>query len=238
MRLEKIFESRKKGSSRKLSKQQFFDILNENNSPLEDSKYHIGDTFYRNHDADKDVWTIEKIIKKFNVPGIIEPQLYEITSPITGAPWNLVYKTVSEQELDEKFTPIHVDKNEEPETTGEEFNECFLRENKAEVCEEDQKILNTNYFKKGDHYCFWANTKNPSYFYIDHMYIDSHSMRVFCHIIYEDMPNVPRGKLKTNRTGITETDVSLNGMEEMRQRGDLTKEDAFEPTNDGSEWDE
>lgn len=234
MRLENIHKNIKKGSKRSLSKEQLLNLF-ENDSRVvdENTKYHVNDEFYFNADKDQ-IWTIDKVIGKFNVEGIIEPQMYEISSPIKGASWNIFYKTVTEQDLDTKYTQINAD---EPEWGGE-VTESFLKEDKAEVNDEDKKILNQGFFKIGEHYSFWPESERPAFFYIDDMYLNSKDLRVFCHIVYEDKPGKPIGTIYDSRKRfVTDTHSSLSGMEEMRQKGDLQHEAIEDPENDGTEFD-
>lgn len=235
MRLENIHENINNGSKRSLSKEQLLKFFgNEGRTIDENTKYHVNDEFYFN--ADKDIiWTIDRVIGKFNVEGIIEPQMYEISSPIRGASWNVVYKTVTEQDLDTKYTQIDAD---EPEWGGE-ITESFLKEEKAEVNDEDKKILNQGFFKIGEHYSFWPESETPLFFYIDDMYLNSKDLRVFCHIVYEDMPGKPLGTIyNSKKRYVTNTHSSLNGLEEMRQKGDVRHEEIEDPDSDGSDWDD
>lgn len=233
MRLENIHKNIKKGSKRSLSREQLLKLF-ENDSRVvdENTKYHVNDEFYFNADKDQ-IWTIDRVIGKFNVEGIIEPQMYEISSPVKGSSWNVVYKTVTEQYLDTHFTQID---SEEPEWDGNELNESFLKEEEVEVHPQDQAILDTKFYKVGQHYVFWPESRRPSHFILERMFISSSDYRVNCHIVYEDKPG--QARVKTSSSIITDTYVSLQGMEEMRQRGDLQNIDIEEPESDGSEFDE
>lgn len=233
MKLENIHKNIKKGSKRSLSREQLLNLF-ENDLRVvdENTKYHVNDEFYFNADKEQ-IWTISKVIGKFNIEGFIEPQMYEISSPVRGSSWNVVYKTVTEQYLDTHFTQID---SEEPNWDGDELNESFLKEEEVEVHPLDQAILDTKFYKVGHHYVFWPSSKRPAYFVLERMFISSSDYRVNCHVVYEKKPGETR--IKKSSLDVTETYVSLSGMEEMRQRGDLQNIDIEEPESDGSEFDE
>ena len=238
MKLKNIYDNRQKGTKRTYSKKQLLEFFMKEDKVESVTKYSMGDTFIKNGDPDKDLWEIARVIPKVNIEGFIEPQLYVIETKIANS-WRVFSKTVTEEQIDKEFTLIS-EKNE-PESNGEEFDECVLKESEeVDIKPVDKAILDMNFFKSGEHYIFWPNSDRPLPFLLERMFIDSGTRNVNCHIMYEDEPGVLRGTKKRDFNGIKETYVTLQGMEDMRKRGDVVNAhyETIEPETDGSEWDE
>ncbi len=231
MRLENIYTYKNNERKHSITKKSIKKLVQETVEPSQplDSKYHVGD-IVRN----KDMGTLWRIHTVFPIwEDYTGPQVYEIAT--YGKPTMYITAT-TEDILDREFKIISREETEEPELTGDELNESFLKEEEVEVHPQDQAILDTKFYKVGQHYVFWPTTRRPSHFVLERMFISSSDYRVNCHIVYEDKPG--QARVKTSSSVVTDTYVSLKGMEDMRQRGDLQSIEIEEPDTDGSEWDE